>query len=112
MKNRWENLASRCFLTISAWTFLSVLASASFSEAKNTECPSVESRPVKVEAWLSKRYKKELRQLRKEFTEMGNTRAIFWVYPSGNPSRVVAIGRCVPAIPFAKPYSTSETLTR
>ena len=66
-------MASRWFLTISVWAIFGVLASACFSEAKTAECPAFESTPIKVEAWLSKRYKKELRQLHKEFTEMGNT---------------------------------------
>ena len=28
---------------------------------------------------------------------MGNTRIALWIYPAGNPSKIVAIGRCVPA---------------
>ncbi len=49
-----------------------------------------------MEAWLSKKYEKNLRRLRKEFEAMGTTRASLWVYPAENPSRTVAIGRCVP----------------
>lgn len=54
-------------------------------------------KPVKVEAWLSKKYENNLQQLRKEFSAMGNTRVNLWVYPAENPSKIVAIGRCVPA---------------
>ena len=46
---------------------------------------------------MSKQYKKTLRQIRKEFSAMGNTQVTLWVYPAENPSKVVAIGRCVPA---------------
>ena len=74
-----------------------LLASAWLTEARAAECPSIESKLVKVEAWLSKRFKKELRLLRKEFTAIGNTRVILWVYPSENLSKIAAIGRCVPA---------------
>ena len=28
---------------------------------------------------------------------MGKTRVTLWVYPVENPSKIVAIGRCVPA---------------
>ena len=64
------------------------------SEAKAPECSLIENKSVKVEAWLSKRYKKDLQQLRKEFAAMGNTRVTPWVYPAENPSKIVAIGRC------------------
>ena len=67
------------------------------SEAKAPECSLIENKSVKVEAWLSKRYKKDLQQLRKEFAAMGNTRVTLWIYPAENPSKIVAIGRCVPA---------------
>ena len=60
-------------------------------------CSSIEEKPIKVEAWLSKQYKKNLHQLSKEFSAMGDTRVILWVYPAENPSKIVAIGRCFPA---------------
>lgn len=66
-------------------------------EAKTSECSAIEHKPVKVEAWLSKRYEKDLRQLRKEFAAMGNTRVTLWVYPGENLSKIIAIGRCVPS---------------
>ena len=83
----------RCFLVI----IFVVLSGVGFSEAKNIECAPIESEPIKIEIWLSKRYESELRKLRKEFIEVGNTRANLWIYPAENPSKTVAIGRCVPA---------------
>ena len=32
----------------------------------------------------------------REFKEMGNTKVGLFIYPAENPSRIVAIGRCVP----------------
>ncbi|MFQ5451675.1 MAG: hypothetical protein ACE5E9_13690 [Nitrospinaceae bacterium] len=61
------------------------------------ECDPVSVKPVKLEAWVSRRYARELKPLRREFAAMGNTRVRLWVYPGNNPSRVVAVGRCVPA---------------
>ncbi|MDH5763367.1 MAG: hypothetical protein OEZ51_10320 [Nitrospinota bacterium] len=60
-------------------------------------CRPVEERPVKIEAWISKKDMKNHRALRREFEAMGTTYATLWPYPGKNPSRVVAIGRCVPA---------------
>jgi len=60
-------------------------------------CEPLERRPVKIEAWLSKRFEQRLPAIRGEFAAMGHTRVTLWVYPAENPSRVVAIGRCVPA---------------
>jgi hypothetical protein len=61
------------------------------------DCLSISHKPVKLEAWLSKRYENYLTSIRKDLGGMGNTRVGLFVYPTENPSRVVAIGRCVPA---------------
>ncbi len=60
-------------------------------------CKSLDDKKVKVEAWLSKRYAKDLSVIVDEFAAMGDTRVSLWVYPGDNPSQTVAIGRCVPA---------------
>ena len=86
MTNRWS-------LTVIIWAVVWVFAGGRFCKAKTLECPPIEHKPVKVEAWLSKQYEKELRQLRKEFAAMGNTCVTLWVYPAENPSKIVAIGR-------------------
>ena len=61
------------------------------------ECPSIRNQYVKVEAWISKKFEKEYETIRREFAELGNTKVGLFVYPSENPSRVVAIGKCIPA---------------
>ena len=61
------------------------------------ECPSIRDQYIKVEAWISKKFEKEYESIRREFAELGNTKVGLFVYPSENPSRVVAIGRCIPA---------------
>lgn len=60
-------------------------------------CRPVEERPVKIEAWISKKDMKHYRSVRNNLEAMGTTIAALWSYPGKNPSRVVAIGRCVPA---------------
>ena len=60
-------------------------------------CRSVEERPIKIEAWISKKDMKNYRSMRRQFEAMGYTYAALWSYPGENPSRVAAIGRCVPA---------------
>ena len=74
---------------------LSVLTGTSNGYAKEN-CLSISEKPVKVEAWVSKKYEKDYRNIRREFQEMGNTKVGLFFYPAENPSRVVAIGRCVP----------------
>ncbi|MEK9627446.1 MAG: hypothetical protein VW455_00340 [Nitrospinota bacterium] len=78
------------------FALLIFLSSPIYGHAKE-ECLSESQKPVKVEAWISKKYEKNYRNIRNEFAEMGNTKVGLFVYPAENPSRVVAIGRCVPA---------------
>ena len=79
------------------------------------DCESISRKPVKLEAWVSKRYEKDLKKIRKEFGEMGNMVVGLFVYPAENPSRVVAVGRCVPAyiaqyiLAKARKYSLGTT---
>ena len=85
------------FLQIIVWFIFWIFAGVSLVKAETSRCLPIEKKPVKIKAWLSKRYEKNLRQLRKKFTAIGNTRVTLWVYPSENPSKIVAIGRCIPA---------------
>tara|TARA_Y100001960_G_scaffold48929_1_gene49603 strand:+ start:1124 stop:1666 length:543 start_codon:yes stop_codon:yes gene_type:complete len=78
------------------FALLSVLTGTNNGYAKE-DCLSISKKPVKVEAWVSKKYEKNYRNIRREFAEMGNTKVGLFFYPAENPSRVVAIGRCVPA---------------
>ncbi len=61
------------------------------------ECVSVEKKRVKVEGYISKKFKKNRKAIYKEFAEMGNTRVALRPFPMGDTAKVVAIGRCVPA---------------
>ena len=79
------------------------------------DCESISQKPVKLEAWVSKHHEKDLKKIRHEFGLMGNTVVGLFVYPAVNPSRVVAIGRCVPAylarhfLAKARKYSLGTT---
>ena len=66
-----------------------------FAFAKEN-CVSTNKKHVKIEAWLSKKFEKDYWNIRDEFREMGNIKVGLFIYPAENPSRVVAIGRCVP----------------
>ena len=78
------------------FALLFVLTGTSNGYAKE-DCLSISKKQVKIEAWVSKKYEKDYRNIRREFAEMGNTKVGLFFYPAENPSRVVAIGRCVPA---------------
>ena len=90
-------MVGRWLLIFFMYIFLALFLWASISTAMNLDCSSLEEKPVKVEAWMSKQYEKNLQKIRNDFSAMGNTRVTLWVYPTKNPSKIVAIGRCVPA---------------
>ncbi len=77
--------------------FVTFLSMSIFGFAfANEDCVSITKKHVKVEAWFSKKFEKEYWNIRDEFREMGNTKVGLFIYPAENPSRIVAIGRCVP----------------
>ena len=69
-------------------------ASAVFAEEK---CEPVDKKRIKIEGFISKSYLKQRKQVFKEFGEIGSTRVALRVYPMGETSKVIAVGRCVPA---------------
>ena len=71
------------------------VSTISFSFAEEP-CLETNKNKVRVEAWLSKKYEKHYFDIKKEFKEMGRARVGLFIYPAENPSRIVAIGRCVP----------------
>ncbi len=60
-------------------------------------CEPVETKGVKVEGYISKKFKKQKRAILAEFKEIGHVRTAVRPYPMGDTAKVVAIGRCVPA---------------
>ena len=62
-----------------------------------SECKPVEKKKVKVEGFISKKFKKDRKKIFKEFTEIGHTRSRLRAFPMGKASDVVGVGRCVPA---------------
>jgi hypothetical protein len=68
--------------------------SPAFAEKK---CEPVDKKRIKIEGYISKSYRKQKKKVFKEFAEMGSTRVALRVYPMGETSKVIAVGRCVPA---------------
>lgn len=60
-------------------------------------CEPVETKGIKVEGYISKKFKRQKRAILKEFKEIGHVRAAIRPYPMGDTANVIAIGRCVPA---------------
>ncbi|MDH5763364.1 MAG: hypothetical protein OEZ51_10305 [Nitrospinota bacterium] len=60
-------------------------------------CKPVEQKDVKVEGYISKKFKKQQRAILKEFKEIGHVRTAVRPFPMGDTAKVIAIGRCVPA---------------
>jgi hypothetical protein len=92
--------------------FLTSTINVSFAKDSCFETPK---NNLKVEAWLSKKYKKNSIDILKEFKEKGTSKVSLFIYPGDNPSRIVAIGRCVPVflaqhfLKKAKKYSLGTT---
>ena len=61
------------------------------------ECDPVDKKHIKIEGYIAKSFRKHRKQVFKEFGEMGSTRVALRVYPLGETSKVIAVGRCVPA---------------
>lgn len=61
----------------------------------DTECESVETHPVKIEAWISKRFKKDRRAIKKEMASLPHIKVRLSVFPMKDPAKVMAIGKCV-----------------
>ena len=61
------------------------------------ECEPVDKKSIKIEGYISKSFRKQRKQVFKEFLEIGSTRVALRVYPMGETSKVIAVGRCVPA---------------
>ena len=64
-----------------------------FAEEK---CAPVDKKSIKIEGFISKSYRKQRKQVFQEFGEIGSTRVALRVYPMGETSKVIAVGRCVP----------------
>lgn len=60
-------------------------------------CEPLEQKSVKIEGYISKKYKRQKRVIIQEFKDIGYTRTAIRPFPMGKTSKVIAIGRCVPA---------------
>ena len=69
-------------------------ASPVYAEKK---CESVDKKKIKIEGYISKSFRKQRKQVFKEFGKIGSIRVALRVYPMGETSKVIAVGRCVPA---------------
>jgi hypothetical protein len=78
-------------------TFL-VLNGPAFAENKPpAECEPIEEKKIKAEGYISKSFKKDRKNIYKEFAELGHTIISLRPFFMKKTSKVVAVGRCVPA---------------
>jgi len=80
-----------------------------FTEGK-TACQLV-GKKVKVEGYISKKFRKQRKKIIKEFIAIGNTRTSIRVFPMGKTADVVAVGRCVPAYIARQVLTTAQKYT-
>ena len=60
------------------------------------KCQPLNKKRIKIEGYIAKKFRKKRKAIIKEFTELGNSKAALRVYPMGETSKVIAIGKCVP----------------
>ena len=60
------------------------------------KCEPLDKKKIKIEGYISKKFRKQRKTIFKEFTELGNSKSVLRVYPMGETSKVIAIGKCVP----------------
>jgi len=88
----FRQFRARIISVLIVWAFLGT--SPVFAEK---ECAPVEKKRIKIEGYISKSFRKQRKQVFKEFGNIGSTRVALRVYPMGETSKVIAVGRCVPA---------------
>ena len=99
---------TRCMVAVLTICFLFLSGPAQAQEI----CQPLDKKRIKIEGYISKKFRKQRKAVFKEFTELGNSRAALRVYPMGETSKVIAIGKCVPVhiaqhvIKKAMQYST------
>ncbi len=86
-------LLKSCILKVFFWA----ITLGFFSPANATDCESLDKKPIKIEAWVAKKFKKEKKAIKEELASLGNTKVRLRVFPMKEPAHVVGIGKCVPA---------------
>ena len=99
---------ARCMVAVLTVCFLFLSGPAQAQE----KCQPLDKKRIKIEGYIAKKFRKQRKAIIKEFTELGDSRAALRVYPMGETSKVIAIGKCVPVhiaqhvIKKAMQYST------
>ncbi len=93
-KQQFSELLQRFRVRVLPVLMVLGLVAPVFAEEK---CEPVDKKRIKIEGYVSKSYRKQRKQVFKEFAEIGSTRVALRVYPMGETSKVIAVGRCVPA---------------
>lgn len=80
------------FLAVFLLTFAPMAAAA----PAGAKCPSLEEQPIKIDAWVSRKFKKQKKAIKKEMGSMEHVKVRLRVFSMTFPAKVMAIGRCVP----------------
>ena len=84
-------------LIIGAFGTLIIFSFFSIDPVRAREkCEPLDKKKIKIEGYISKKFRKQRKAIFKEFTELGNSKSVLRVYPMGETSKVIAIGKCVP----------------
>ena len=90
-------MALKKFMSVIAVILLPWIGVGNVAGEEPAPCAPVAEKSIKVEGYISKKFKKQKRAIINEFKEIGHTRTAIRPFPMGKTSKVVAVGRCVPA---------------
>ena len=77
--------------------FLAFIYQYGWATESLINCKSLQEHPIKIEAWISKKHRKNKKAIKKEMGDIAGTKLKMRVYPMKVPQNVIGIGRCVPA---------------
>ena len=83
-KKNSENFKSnkKCIILVLAALIILDLFSIDSIQALE-KCKSLDKKKIKIEGYISKKFRKERKTIFKEFTELGNSKSVLRVYPMG-----------------------------
>ncbi|MEC7640910.1 MAG: hypothetical protein VYC17_02030 [Nitrospinota bacterium] len=83
-------------ITLSIVAFTMVIGQTGLTASAETKCEPLEKKPVKIDAWISKKFKKDKRAIKKEMSDLEHIKVRLRVFPMKDPAKIMAIGGCVP----------------
>lgn len=83
-------------IVLSIFALMLIVGQTLSTESAEIKCEPLEKKPVKIEAWISKKFKKNKRSIKQEMGNLEHVKVRLRVFPMKDPAKIMAIGSCVP----------------